>query len=89
MREIAIDEGAPDLPALVAEVEGSGEEIVLTRAGQPAVRLVPAEPLSAEAARRARVRELMRLRDELANTHPESARPISWEDLKADMEANR
>ncbi len=89
MREIAIDEGAPDLPALVAEVEGSGEEIVLTRAGQPAVRLVPAEPLSAEAARRARMRRILELQDKLAEEHPESTVPISWEELKADMEASR
>ncbi len=47
MTEIALYEAKARLSALVERVEQAGEEIVITRRGRPAARLVPVDDDSA------------------------------------------
>lgn len=47
MTEIALYEAKAHLSALVERVEQAGEEIVITRRGRPAARLVPVDDDSA------------------------------------------
>ena len=47
MTEIALAEAKAHLSALVERVEQAGEEIVITRRGRPAARLVPVDDESA------------------------------------------
>ena len=47
MSEIALYEAKAHLSALVERVEQAGEEIVITRRGRPAARLVPVDDDSA------------------------------------------
>lgn len=47
MTEIALAEAKAHLSALVERVEQAGEEIVITRRGRPAARLVPVDDGSA------------------------------------------
>jgi len=47
MTEIALAEAKAHLSALVERVEASGDEIVITRRGRPAARLVPVDDESA------------------------------------------
>jgi len=47
MTEIALAEAKAHLSALVERVEASGDQIVITRRGRPAARLVPVDDGSA------------------------------------------
>lgn len=47
MTEIALYEAKAHLSALIERVEQAGEEIVITRRGRPAARLVPVDDDSA------------------------------------------
>ena len=80
MKEVALYDAKNQLSALVAEVEASGEEIVITRHGKPAARLGPASApqkmSQAEAAARLRA-----IRDRLAAKGLDSE-PLPWETLK-------
>lgn len=87
-REVALYEAKNRLSALVADVEESGQEVVITRHGRPAVRIAP---LTRRATRESRAELgafLLAHLDRLARERPESRTPISWEELKADMEAD-
>lgn len=83
MREVALYDAKNALSKLVAEVEAGGEEVVITRHGKPAAKLVAVrrEPTMEE--RQAAGRELLRLRDEMAKEY--SGPPLSWDELKAMM----
>lgn len=81
MREVGILEAKTGLSGLVADVERTGEEIVLTRHGRAAAKIVPmrARPATVSGAdRQAVVKRVLANRD---------ARPIlsDWEDLSWDV----
>ncbi|MDZ4370144.1 MAG: type II toxin-antitoxin system prevent-host-death family antitoxin [Phenylobacterium sp.] len=85
MREVGILEAKTGLSGLVAEVERTGEEIVLTRHGRPAARIVPLRSGDAATARdpaewRRRVAEILAWRD-LQPVAP-GFDDLSWEELK-------
>lgn len=44
MRHMGVLEAKTEFSAIVAEVERTGEEVVVTRYGKAAVRIVPADP---------------------------------------------
>ena len=44
MRHLGILEAKTEFSSIVAEVERTGEEVVVTRYGKAAVRIVPADP---------------------------------------------
>ena len=44
MREVGVLEAKTGFSALIAEVERTGEEVVVTRHGRPIVRISPAIP---------------------------------------------
>jgi len=89
MIEIPLHEAKNRLSALVSEIEGSGGEIVITKHGAPAARLVPVRPPD-DRERRASVGGLllenMRQR---ADTHPSSAEVVPWEELKRESDRDR
>lgn len=80
MRQVGILEAKTGLSGLVADVERTGEEILLTRHGRAAAKIVPiGRPQSAELRDRADVvREILARRD---------ARPVlsDWEHLSWDV----
>lgn len=85
MREIGILEAKTELSSLIAEVESTGEEIVLTRHGRAAAKIVPLRPKDAASARdpaewRRRVAELLAWRD--AQPTSPGFDDLSWEELK-------
>ena len=88
-REVALYDAKNSLSALVAEVEKTGGEIIITRHGKPAVKIAPLGPRVSDEERARVFRQLAEERDRMAREHPETARPFSWEELKADMEENR
>lgn len=57
--EISVTDAKAQLTELVRRAE-AGDEVVLTRHGHPAVRLVPVKKLVDRAARRALIEELQR-----------------------------
>lgn len=89
MKEVALSDAPAPLGELVAEIERTGETVVLTREGKPAATLEPArsaplgQPVAEVLAR------IVARRDDLAREHPETARPIPWEELKAEMDEDR
>jgi prevent-host-death family protein len=85
MKEVALYNARNTLSALVAEVERTGEEVVITRHGKPVARLAPARVQRTPEERAALLRSLIAKRDAMAAEHPETAAPLSWEELKADM----
>tara|TARA_R110002051_G_scaffold63405_1_gene115519 strand:+ start:206 stop:493 length:288 start_codon:yes stop_codon:yes gene_type:complete len=85
MREVGILEAKTGLSGLVAEVERTGEEIVLTRHGRAAARIVPLRSGTAAATRdpaewRRRVAEILAWRD--AQPVSPGFDDLSWEELK-------
>ena len=89
MREVALYDVKNNLSALIAEVEATGEEIVITRHGAPAAKLSPvAKSLSSES-RAAVLNRIAAERDAWARAHPEAAKPVAWEDVKAWLEEYR
>jgi prevent-host-death family protein len=89
MREVALYEAKNSLSALIDEVEESGQEVVITRHGKPAARLAPVKREWTPEARAAWGAELRALREELARKRPASLTPMSWEELKTDMDEDR
>ena len=90
MREVALAEAKNGLSALIQEVEETGAEIVITRHGKPAARLVSiAKAALSPEERRAIWDKLAENMEARAIAHPETATPLSWEAFKADLEENR
>lgn len=72
MREIGVLEARTGFSALVAEVERTGEEVLVTRHGRPVVRISPAIPrprLNAEE-RAALVRQIIADRARQPDSEP-------------------
>jgi prevent-host-death family protein len=89
MREVALYDAKNNLSSLIAEIEASGEEIVITRHGAPAAKL---SPVTRQLAPNERAEILARLaanRDAWASANPQAATPVSWETLKAWMDEDR
>lgn len=85
MREVGILEAKTGLSGLVAEVERTGEEIVLTRHGRAAARIVPLRSGTAAATRdpaewRRQVAEILAWRD--AQPVAPGFDDLGWEELK-------
>lgn len=81
MREVGILQAKTSLSALIADVERTGEEIVLTRHGRAAAKIVPvsARPATVPGVdRQAVIKRVLANRD---------ARPVlsDWEDLSWDV----
>jgi prevent-host-death family protein len=74
---------------LIAEVEATGEEIVITRHGAPAARLVPVAGRLSRAEREAIVSAIAGSRDAWAAAHPQAAVPLSWDEVKAMIDDER
>lgn len=89
MREIALADAKNNLSALIAEIEATGEEVVVTRHGKPAVRLVRVQGDVYQEDRRALGRYLIERLDSLAKDHPASKETMDWETLKRLMEEGR
>ncbi|MBL8537098.1 MAG: type II toxin-antitoxin system Phd/YefM family antitoxin [Hyphomonadaceae bacterium] len=89
MREIALYDAKNKLSALVAEVEASGEEIVITRHGAPAAKLTPVAKAASVEERAGLLARIAADRDAWARAHPEAAQPIPWEDVKTWLEDER
>lgn len=85
MREIALYDAKNSLSALIAEVEKTGEEVVITRHGKPVAKLGPVQAAQSREERAALWAEVIAARDAMAREHPETAAPLSWEELKSDM----
>lgn len=85
MREVGILEAKTGLSALVSDVERTGEEIILTRHGRAAARIVPMKPTSQRAAWdpdewQRRVKDILARRD--ARPYVADFDDLSWEELK-------
>ncbi len=95
MREIALAQSAPSdsapadpaLADLVAEIEATGETILLTRNGQPAATLAPAGNALRPKSNTALGDLLLAHLDHLAHRDPHTLTPLTWEALKADIDA--
>lgn len=83
MREVGVLEAKTSFTSLIAEVERTGEEVVVTRHGKAAVKIVPMDsacrPLSPEQ-RRAVAEEVIAWRD--AQPVDEELAKMNWEDIK-------
>jgi prevent-host-death family protein len=83
MREVGVLEAKTSFTSLIAEVERTGEEVVVTRHGKAAVKIVPIDsarrPLSPDQ-RRAVAEEVIAWRD--AQPVDEDLAKMSWEDIK-------
>jgi len=86
MREVALFDAKNRLSALIQEVLDSGEDVVITRHGQPTVRLTPFAAKSDAQDWAALQRFLSARRDAFAAENPEAAEPQSWEELKEWLE---
>jgi prevent-host-death family protein len=83
MREVGILEAKTGLSGLVADVERTGEEIILTRHGRAAAKLVPvskAGRFQTPKDRRQAVEALLKRRDARQVVH--GFDDLSWEELK-------
>lgn len=89
MREIALYDAKNNLSALIAEIEASGEEIVITRHGAPAAKLGPVTRALAPAERADVLARLAANRDAWAGAHAGAAQPVAWETVKAWMDEDR
>lgn len=81
MRHVGVLEAKTDFSAIVAEVERTGQEVVVTRYGKAAVRIVPARASSAmtRTSRRALIEDIIKTRDEISARHP-AAEPFDLRD---------
>ncbi len=72
MRTLGVLEARTDFSAIVSEVERTGEEIVVTRHGRPAVKISRIDPPEAydESARRALIANVLAMRDSQPDTEP-------------------
>jgi prevent-host-death family protein len=85
MKQIALYEAKNTLSALIAEVERTGEEVIITRHGKPAVRIGPVGvDRSPEAMKALGERLLANLERQRAEGWPDKG--PTWEQLKAEME---
>jgi prevent-host-death family protein len=89
MREVALYDVKNNLSALVAEVEATGEEIVITRHGAPAAKLSPVAKSMNSDERAAVLAQIASERDAWARAHPEAAKPVAWDEIKALLEEGR
>ncbi len=85
MREVGILKAKTGLSGLVADVERTGEEIVLTRHGRAAARIVPMKPSREKVASdsdewQRRVKKILADRD--AQPYVPGFDDLSWEELK-------
>lgn len=82
MREIGVLEAKTHFTSLIAEVERTGEEIVVTRHGKAAVRISPINPSqrSSDAERRAVAEEVLAWRD--AQPFDKELAATGWDELK-------
>jgi antitoxin (DNA-binding transcriptional repressor) of toxin-antitoxin stability system len=90
MKLVPLSEAKNRLSALIDEVE-AGAEIVITRHGKPAARLgrpAPRHPFS-DADRDAGYRFLKEHFERMQRDQPQSAEPLSWEQLKSEMDEDR
>jgi prevent-host-death family protein len=71
--EISVTEAKAQLTDLVRRAE-SGEEVVLTRHGQPAVKMVPVKAKPTAAEKRALITEIMEAASKKALPGPSAAR---------------
>jgi len=77
------------LSALVSEIEGSGGEIVITKHGAPAARLVPVRPPDDQQRRASIGALLLENMRQRAESHPSSAEVVPWEELKRESDLDR
>jgi prevent-host-death family protein len=89
MREVPLVDAKNNLSALIAEIEATGEDIVVTRHGKPAVRLVRAEDRPTAEDRAVLGRYLLSRLDDVAADHPASGSPLGWDEVKALMDEGR
>lgn len=89
MREIALYEAKNTLSSLIADVEASGEEIVITRHGTPAARLVPIIRPKTPHEKSLLLSRLAENRDAWSSGIGERHERISWETIKAWMDEDR
>jgi prevent-host-death family protein len=89
MREIALYDAKNSLSALIAEVEATGEDIVITRHGTPAARLAPIERRVTAEERAQKLSRLATRRDAWAAAHPDAAKAVAWEQVKTWMDEDR
>ena len=85
MKEIPLHEARNSLSALVAEIEASGESVIVTCHGKPAARLSSA---AAEDRGETRATVARRLIEQLERDTPLADGP-SWEELESEMDADR
>ena len=89
MREIALYDAKNNLSALIAEIEASGEEIVITRHGAPAAKLVPVTRAATPQERANVLSRLAANRDAWVAANAGAAQPVPWEQVKAWMDEGR
>lgn len=83
MREVGVLEAKTHFTSLIAEVERTGEEVIVTRHGKAAVRIVPMAGAST-APSRAKLRSVAESLLAWRDSQPvdESLKGMSWEELK-------
>lgn len=95
MRSVPLYEAKNRLSALIEEVERTGEEIVITKHGRPAVKIARARARPSSGKVRDVWRQLNTSLDEQAAARAEAeARGdapanVTWEQLKAELEEDR
>ena len=89
MRQIALYEAKNTLSLLIADVEARGEEIVITRHGTPAAKLVPIIRPKSPDEKSQLLSRLAVNRDAWSSKVGESQEPVSWETVKAWMDEDR
>lgn len=83
MREIGVLEAKTSFTSLIAEVERTGEEVLVTRRGKAAVKIVPATPTrerSTPEQRTAVAEDIIAWRD--AQPSDDALAVMSWQDIK-------
>lgn len=83
MREIGVLEAKTHFTSLIAEVERTGEEVIVTRHGKAAVRIVPivgASSARSQEKLRSVAERVLAWRD--SQPVDESLQGMSWEELK-------
>jgi|CXWL01.1.fsa_nt_gi prevent-host-death family protein len=86
MKDVALFDAKNRLSALVQEVIDTGEDIVITRHGQPAVRLTRVTSRPSGQEWQAAMAELDRLNADFVKRHPLAGERIAWETLKAQLD---
>jgi antitoxin (DNA-binding transcriptional repressor) of toxin-antitoxin stability system len=89
MRETALYDAKNTLSALIAEIEASGKEIVITRHGTLAAKLGPVARAPTHAERADLLARLAANRDAWARAHVHAAEPVDWETVNSWMDEDR